>query len=84
VWCLYTPEIEVFLYLPYDGKKMDVPSLGTVLYGMVTGDFLFKGKTSLQVQRAVLELGNNIPSHLSMGVRNVVQMLMKILVRGPL
>jgi serine/threonine protein kinase len=69
---------EVFLRLPYDGRKVDVWSLGIVLYCMVTGALPFRGETVMQVRRAVLELRYDIPRYLSMGLRNViVQMLTK-------
>jgi serine/threonine protein kinase len=55
VWCFYTPGTKVFLCVSFDGAKVDVWSLGIVLYSMVMGAFPFTGETILQVLRAVLE-----------------------------
>jgi serine/threonine protein kinase len=69
---------EVFLRLLYGGPKADVWSLGVILYCVVRETLPFVGETFLQVQQEDLEFRYDMPSYISMSVRNViVQMLMK-------
>jgi serine/threonine protein kinase len=68
---------EVFLCLLYGDRKADVWSLGVILYCVVRETLPFLGETFLQVQQEDLEFRYDMPSYISMSVRNVVQMLVK-------
>lgn len=56
---------ELFLFKPYEGPKVDVWSMGVVLYGMPTREFPFVGKTLEELTEYILSGCFFIPYFLS-------------------
>jgi len=71
---------EIIKRKEYQGKPVDVWSLGVVLYAMVVGRFPFSGKSYSELYRNVLTGQFKLPDQLSSGVRDLIG---KMLVLDP-
>ncbi|KAM4866859.1 sperm motility kinase Z-like [Thomomys bottae] len=69
---------EMFLHENYDGCKMDIWSLGVLLYFMVTGKFPFSGMNVSQIRVLVLEARYIAPFYLSAKGRNIIFQLLTV------
>ncbi|KAM4826706.1 sperm motility kinase 2A-like [Thomomys bottae] len=56
---------EVFLHQMYDGYKVDIWTLGVLLYVMATGKFPFEGRKLSEIRALVLEAKYEAPLYLS-------------------
>ncbi|CAH6778102.1 Gm4922 [Phodopus roborovskii] len=67
---------EVFLGIPYDGPKVDIWTLGVLLYYMVTGIVPFGGDTLSELREQVLKGRYDIPYQLSRELRSMISLLL--------
>ncbi|XP_003496603.1 sperm motility kinase Z-like [Cricetulus griseus] len=67
---------EVFLGIPYDGPKVDIWTLGVLLYYMVTGTVPFGGATLSELREQVLKGKYDIPYRLSKELRSMISLLL--------
>ena len=67
---------EVLLSRPYDGPKIDVWTLGVVLYFMVTGKVPFDAASIQKLVRQILAGKYFVPSRLSVELRDLISLLM--------
>ncbi|XP_069869392.1 sperm motility kinase-like [Dipodomys merriami] len=67
---------EMFLRENYDGCKVDIWTLGVLLYFMLTGKFPFQGINFSQIQVLVLEARYIAPFYLSAKGRNIIFQLL--------
>ncbi|XP_042541781.1 sperm motility kinase 2B-like [Dipodomys spectabilis] len=69
---------EIYLRQQYNGFKVDVWCLGTILLFMVTGNFPFKGSTSNQLCAEIVEGRYDVPSHLTPKGCNILWQLLTV------
>lgn len=77
VWCgtLYYTAPEIFMHEKYDSSKIDIWSLGIVLYVLLTGESPFDGPDRTEVKKAVFK-GKYIYLHsMSEPVRNLLDIM---------
>ncbi|XP_054427073.1 serine/threonine-protein kinase MARK1-like [Pteronotus mesoamericanus] len=67
---------EILMHQTYDGTKVDVWSLGVVLYRMLVGDFPFVGDTYGKMKKAILSGKVSLPCFLSKEGKNLFKMLL--------
>ena len=67
---------EVLLSTPYDGPKIDVWTLGVVLYFMVTGKIPFDACSIKKLVKRILAGKYSIPSRLSAELQDLLSLLM--------
>ncbi|KAL1763400.1 sperm motility kinase Z-like [Sigmodon hispidus] len=67
---------EVLLGFPYEGPKVDMWSLGVLLYYMVTGTVPYGGIALSELKRQVLKGKYDIPYHLSKDLRSLISQLL--------
>ena len=67
---------ELLLGKPYDGPKIDVWTLGVVLYFMITGRIAFDAPNLLELQRQVGSGKYPVPSPLSGELQDLIRLLL--------
>jgi MAP/microtubule affinity-regulating kinase len=70
---------EMLFHKNYEGPKVDVWSLGVLLYYINTGAFPFLGRTFVQLQRAVMLKRYFVPYHLSAEGQDAIDQLLTVL-----
>ncbi|XP_048201570.1 sperm motility kinase 2B-like [Perognathus longimembris pacificus] len=69
---------EMFLQERYDACKVDIWSLGILLYFIITGRFPFEGRDAIQVRSLVRKAKYIVPYHLSAKGQNVIIQLLNV------
>ncbi|XP_048193563.1 sperm motility kinase Z-like [Perognathus longimembris pacificus] len=69
---------EIYLKKAYDGFKVDVWCLGTILLFMVTGQFPFQGSNSNQLREAIVHGRYEIPFHLSAKGQSIISQFLTV------
>lgn len=69
---------ELFLFKPYEGPKVDVWSMGVVLYRMPTREFPFVGKTLEELTEYILSGCFFIPYFLSEQCHELLQKMINL------
>ncbi|XP_048193125.1 sperm motility kinase Z-like [Perognathus longimembris pacificus] len=69
---------EIYLKQAYDGFKVDVWCLSTILLFMVTGQFPFQGSNSNQLREAILHGRYEIPFHLSAKGQSIISQFLTL------
>ena len=64
--------------MPYDGIKVDVWSMGIVLYILLVGNYPFKGKDQELLYHNIMEGNFEIPDYISLGAQNLITKILNI------
>ncbi|XP_027256773.1 sperm motility kinase 2B-like [Cricetulus griseus] len=69
---------EILLGRLYDGPKVDIWTLGVILYFMVVGNVPFNGHTITELQRKIVAGKYTVPSGLSEELQDLLSLLMTV------
>ncbi|CAO2628814.1 Sperm motility kinase Z [Lemmus lemmus] len=69
---------EFFLGVPYDGPKVDIWTLGVLLFFMVTGTFPFSAPTFSELWKQVVQGRYEVPDQLSEELQGLIRHLLTV------